>query len=150
MAGAQNFSDLAELFFGGSTQFESHLVKFLRKSKFGLVRHFRFYFENKRACGLYLSFNNLKSFFIFMIKSWFWTKKHSCKFSQNLIVKKIQIGSIFRNTTMVGRVWMVTQIFSDLAEPFFGGSTQFESHFVKFLRKSKFGLVRHISILCWK
>ena len=32
-------------------------------------------------------------FIVFMIKNWFRTKKYSCKFSQNLIVKKIQMGS---------------------------------------------------------
>ena len=30
-----------------------------------------------------------------MIKNWFLTKNYSCKFSQKLIVKKIQIGIIF-------------------------------------------------------
>ena len=41
------------------------------------------------------------------------------------------------------RVWLVPLFFPDLAEKFFGAYSQFESNFVKFLRKSEFGLVSY-------
>ena len=45
--------------------------------------------------GIFQRYRVILEFFpsFFMIKNWFRTKKHSCKFSKKSIVKKLQIGS---------------------------------------------------------
>ena len=48
-----------------------------------------------RVPGIFQRYRVILEFYpsFFMIKNWFQTKKHSCKFSKKLIVKKLQIGS---------------------------------------------------------
>ena len=47
----------------------------------------------------------------FMIKSWFWTKKYSCKFPQKLIVKKLYIGSNLRELSFFSLRWNYSYLY---------------------------------------